>query len=661
MSYRNLTNNEITALKQQGCFSIEWASILVNNGFKVNTIYDTQFAGEIKLGSFTGNVELEKGISKQAGIRNSYIENCVIGDNVYLSNIGSLVNYNIGDKVAIENVGTIAVTQESTFGNGHEIEVLNEGGGRELPIFDQLSAQIAYLLVVYRHNKPLTEKLKKLVKNYVDSKKSLIGNIGDNTKILHSKSLINVNIGAYSKIRGVSVLEEGTIVSSRLAPTIIGEGVVGKNFIVLSGSKIDSGAIFTSTFIGQGVQIGKQFSAENSAFFANCEGFHGEACSIFAGPYTVTHHKSTLLIAGMFSFYNAGSGTNQSNHMYKLGPIHQGIVERGAKTSSFSYMLWPCRVGAFSVVMDKHAANFDTSELPFSYISVQNGKSVVTPAMNLFTVGTARDSKKWPTRDRRTDTTKLDLINFELLNPVTVQKIIDGSNLLAKLHETAPKNREFVTHKGAYINRLMLRTSKRYYDLAINVYLAEELIKRLKKSDLNSLGEIREKLTPKLEPQQNKWVDILGMVADKTQIENLTDSLIEEKINSIDDLLSGFEKLRDEYENRAYSWTVATIKKQLNIDVEIISKEQLLKIVSEWKTNSIKFNNMILKDAEKEFDQLSKIGFGPDGGEDEKFADFEAIRGNYETNTFIIGLKNESDKIESVSVNLTNRLEKLPD
>jgi len=69
--------------------------------------------------------------------------------------------------------------------------------------------------------------------------------------------------------------------------------------------------ILDGCFVGQSVKLGKQYSAENSAFFANCEGFHGEACSIFAGPYTVTHHKSTLLIAGLFSFFNAGSGTTK--------------------------------------------------------------------------------------------------------------------------------------------------------------------------------------------------------------------------------------------------------------------------------------------------------------------------------------------------------------
>ena len=30
------------------------------------------------------------------------------------------------------------------------------------------------------------------------------------------------------------------------------------------------------------------------------------------------------------------------------GATAQGILERGCKTGSFSYLLWPCRVGAFS-------------------------------------------------------------------------------------------------------------------------------------------------------------------------------------------------------------------------------------------------------------------------------------------------------------------------
>ncbi len=351
--YRLLSLKEIKTLELRGCSAEDWNRVEVRDPFYPERLRNVKFTGKVFLGMNEGYVQLNKYFSKPSGINNCSIQNCTIGDNVFLSDIGILSNYRIGNSSYIENVGTLAVFGKTSFGNGHEINILNEGGGRELMIFDRLSAQIAWLMVVYRHNPELISKLKSLISVYIESRVSDTGSIGEHSSIQNSKQIINTGIGPYCKISGASSLQEGTIISNEAAPVIIGEDVTAKNFIVLSGSKIESGVIITSTFVGQGVQAGKQFSADNSAFFANCEAFHGEACSIFAGPYTVTHHKSTLLIAGIFSFYNAGSGTNQSNHMYKLGPVHHGIVERGSKTGSFSYMLWPSRVGAFTVVMDK--------------------------------------------------------------------------------------------------------------------------------------------------------------------------------------------------------------------------------------------------------------------------------------------------------------------
>ncbi|MDX1285017.1 MAG: DUF4954 family protein, partial [Draconibacterium sp.] len=307
--YRQLSQAEIETLQQQGCIAENWKKVEVGISFSPKSISDVRFSGNVKLGNQSGNVQIEESITKPATIRNCYIENCTIDEDVFITNVGSLINYSVGSNVVIENVGSLIVSGTTIFGNGHEINVLNEGGGRELPIFDKLSAQVAYLLVMYRHNSTLIEKLKKMVAFYVEDKKSGVGEIGKNSVIQHTKSIRNVNVGPYTKILGASKLVEGTIVSNEKAPVYIGEEVVAENFIVLSGSKIDGSAILSSTFVGQGVIIGRQFSAENTAFFANSEAFHGEACSVFAGPYTVTHHKSTLLIAGMFSFYNAGSGS----------------------------------------------------------------------------------------------------------------------------------------------------------------------------------------------------------------------------------------------------------------------------------------------------------------------------------------------------------------
>ena len=44
-------------------------------------------------------------------------------------------------------------------------------------------------------------------------------------------------------ISGACLLEEGTIESCREAPSFVGEGVMAKKFIILSGSRVDGGAI----------------------------------------------------------------------------------------------------------------------------------------------------------------------------------------------------------------------------------------------------------------------------------------------------------------------------------------------------------------------------------------------------------------------------------
>ena len=153
-------------------------------------------------------------------------------------------------------------------------------------ILDRLSSQIGYLTVLYRHDKDFTEKILRLIKDYCESKRSIRGRIDTGTRIHDSLVIRNVLVGSHTVISGASLLEERTIQSCIEAPVFIGAGVTAKKFIILSGSKIDGGAILEKSFIGQGVKMGKQFSAENSVFFANCEAFHGEACSLFAGPYS---------------------------------------------------------------------------------------------------------------------------------------------------------------------------------------------------------------------------------------------------------------------------------------------------------------------------------------------------------------------------------------
>ena len=482
-AFRPLTDNEIRTMESAGCSAEAWESIEVAEHFDAGALANVTFSGQIRLGNFNEKVPLPGGIERPSGIRNAVLHNCRVGHNVLIRNIGRhIANFSIGDDVVIENVDLLAVEGETAFGNGARVRILNEAGGRETPIFDRLSAQIAYFMVAYRDRPEMIEQLEKMIADHVAAVRSTRGTIGSGAWIVGCGALTNVRIGSAARISGALKLTDGTVHSCAEAPTKIGDGVIAKHFIVSTGAVVDSGAMVTHCFIGQGAKIGRHFSADHSLFFANCEALHGEACSAFAGPYTVTHHKSSLLIAGMFSFFNAGSGTNQSNHMYRLGPVHQGVMERGCKTGSDAYLLWPARVGAFTTVIGRHKRQIDTTDFPFSYLVERDGRSVLMPGANLHSVGTRRDMVKWPQRDRRGSPAggldALDLIQFEALNPCTVGKMLQGRQRLHVL-EAPDATTEYVDLSGAAVARSRLRKGINIYTMAINWYLGRNIADRL--------------------------------------------------------------------------------------------------------------------------------------------------------------------------------------
>ncbi len=653
MAYRNLTSEEVTRLCSQGCEAEDWGAVLVSDPFDAARIRSVRFSGIVQIGEMEGTIQLEGGRKSPCGLYSSSIHNCTIGRRVFISGAGCLCNYDIQQDAAIENIGSMVTEGETTFGNGVEVEVLNEGGGRAVPMYDHLSAQIAYILALYRHRKKLIGILEGLITQYVATRKSQRGLIGTKTRIQNVSTMRNVWVGEGAVIRGASHLEEGTIAGSNVDPVYIGPGVTASKFIALSGSRIDESAILSCCFIGQGVRIGKQFSAVHSLFFANCELFHGEACSIFAGPYTVSHHKSTLLIAGLFSFYNAGSGSNQSNHMYKLGPIHQGILERGSKTGSFSYLRWPCRVGAFSVVLDKNATNFDSSDLPFSYIQVMEDASYLSPGVNLFTVGTRRDSTKWLKRDDRKDPMKLDLIHCGVFNPYTIGKALKAMRILGNLYEKTPREKDNILYKGLHIKRLMLKTSRRYYEMVVQSYLSGMVVSRLQGiSSESTWDQVLQRLKVPKKLRDSEWIDWAGLLLPSAEADELLDRIEMGKINSLEDLSTQFQSLHANRDQEEWNWCAKRLESALGQPVENLTGEQLQQVITDWKDTTIKINNMILQDAIKEFDQISRIGYGIDGGQEENEKDFVAVRGTSEDNSFILALREENERTEQTAANL---------
>ncbi|MDU1904417.1 MAG: DUF4954 family protein [Dysgonomonas sp.] len=636
MGYRRLTTQEVQILREQYCKAENWDTIYVHPEFTTDYIRNVEFSGEIKLGVFNSDFTLPGGLKKHSGIRNACLHNCIVGDNVLIENIQNhIANYKIGDNTLIRNLELMYVEGESSFGNGIELSVLNETGGREVMIHDKLTAHFAYILSFYRHRPLLIQKMQEMVKRYTAHCSSSMGTIGRNVVIRNVGTLKNINIGDCAVVEGARNLENGTISSNEHDPVHIGYNVMMKDFIVCSGSSVEDGTMLTRCFVGQACHLGHTYSASDSLFFSNCHGDNGEACAIFAGPYTVTHHKSTLLIAGLFSFMNAGSGSNQSNHMYKLGPIHQGIMERGSKTTSDSYVLWPAKIGAFSLVMGRHYRNSDTSSMPFSYLIECDDESYLYPGINLRSVGTIRDAQKFPKRDKRKDPHKLDQINFNLLSPYTVQKMFRGISILKELQQACGETSDTYTYHSCKIKSTSLRKGLKYYDIAINKFLGNSIISRLKDCPCEDDMQIRERLKPDTDRGLNQWCDLAGLIAPCAEVDILVSDIEAGRISLIDEMSAALEKLHKDYYSLEWTWAWDKIQEYYDLSLETITAKDIIRIVERWRDCVVKLDNLIYEDAKKEFSLSSQTSFGVDGNKKDRKTDFEQVRGFFEENPFV--------------------------
>ena len=646
--YRKLTQNEVLQLKTQMCSADCWDNVEVSEDFNADYVRHVRFSGKVRLGAFREDFELAGGIRKHSGIHYATLHNVTVGDNCYIKNVKNYIaNYEIGPRVFIENVDIILTDGRSSFGNGVEVSVLNETGGREVVIFDRLSAQTAYVMAIYRHRPEMVARLRDVIMRYVEGVTSEVGYIGTGAFIVDSGYIKNVKVGDFCKIEGASRLKNGSINSNCHAPVHVGVNVIGDDFIICSGSNIEDGVTFSRCFIGQSCKLGHNYSASDSLFFGNCQGENGEACAIFAGPFTVTHHKSTLLIAGMFSFMNAGSGSNQSNHMYKLGPIHQGIMERGAKTSSDSYILWPARVGAFSLVMGRHVSHQDTSDFPFSYLIEQQNTSFIMPGANLKSVGTIRDAKKWPVRDSRKDPDRLDQINYNLLSPYVIHKMLNGVKILKELQKISGEHSDAYSYQSGKIKRSSLLNGLKYYGMAIDKFLGNSLITRIMKSEFSSLEELRKAFVPVSAYGEGSWVDIAGMIAPKKAVSAVLDDIQNGLLVDVEGINARFADIHANYYDYEWHWAYKVIEEYYGVDLQNITADEIRTLVERWRTSVVGLDNMVYEDARKEFSLSAMTSFGADGDENVRKEDFMQVRGSlFESNPFVMSVK-EHIKIKS--------------
>ncbi len=657
--FRHLTREEIQQATRQACRAQDWQKIRVDPAFDVNRLQDVHFLGAVTIGKNAGVITVGE-IQRPCGIHHAIISDCDIEDDVLISGVHDAIhNYRIGARSVLLNVHALIADQAAACGCGVKVSVLNEAGGREVTLFPGLNAQLAYLQAIHKHDAPFQGALEQLLRDQIEAMRSAKGIIADHVQICDAGVIKNVHIGAHAVVHGVSELSDGTILSCPEDPVFIGPNTICRSFIICEGAHISDGAVLDHVFVGQACRVGKTFSGENTLLFANCEAFHSEACSIFAAPYSVTHHRSTLLIACLFSFYNAGSGSNQSNHMYKLGPVHQGVLERGCKTGSFSYLLLESHIPAFTVIIGKHMANFDLGDFPFSYIADEGGRSMIIPGKNLFSIGTVRDAAKWPARDRRKAPLKRDLIHFDVFSPYTVAKMRRGRDTLQKLYAETPKESDSLHLGGAVIKRLLLRKGAKYYELAIDRYLIGKLLSAIEVNlDAGLTLEAALAALPEAKPlqQPDHWLDIAGVLVTGERYQQLMHDVSDRSITTLEQLLDRLTGLHAAYQSDEWSYICHAFAQEYGISLHALQAAPLRELVERWQNAASSLQALILADAKIEFADFAHIGYGLTAAAGEKTEDFIQVRGSLESNRVIQQCEEDAAAIKRRSQHILHLL-----
>lgn len=541
MNYRALTDQEIAQMEHQGCRCSDWTAIEVDDNFSARNIINTTFDGAVRIGS-----------------------DC-----------------------RIINCGIIRTTDDATFGEGNTISVLNEAGDGNIMLYSHLTAQMAALMVRNSNDKQVWQQIQRMVREEVNGTKQPCTTIGNRASITDTRELTNVIVGDECEITGAARLVECTLLSTPEASILVSDGVICENCIIQSGASVTDFARVYDSFVGEACHIGRGFTSENSVFFANSHMDNGESCAALCGPFTVSHHKSTLLIGGEYSFYNAGSGTNFSNHAYKMGPIHYGTMMRGSKSASGSHILWPAQTGTFSMAMGKIQSHPDTRSIPFSYLIGQQEATYLVPGRNLTTVGTYRDIEKWPKRDRRPRNGRLTLVQYDWLNPMVIGQCIEAKGILEQMRSAMGQNVASYQYNGTTIRNKSLQKGIRYYDLAIRLAMLKAL-------------EEHEAALPDSTVGAGKWVDLLGMLAPEADIVALVDDIRRGEISDINDVAAVLADIHNAYAEHKWAWAYRLILDYHNLDT--LTEDDRDRLIESLRASRQEWLSAIRYDAEREFE-----------------------------------------------------------
>ena len=445
--YRKLKPFELETLVRQNNTCGDWSQIFVVEPFTPELIHNTSFSGMVRIGRLE-RVSLEHhDLHLFAGISNSQIIACDIGDNCVINNCAYIAHYIIGDNCIMIDNAEVHVSNHSKFGNGNVVEgegeevritidVMNEAGGRWIYPFSEMTCADAYLWARYRERAGLMKEFGRMTDAMFDNRRGRYGTIGTGSVLKSNGVIKDVAIGESAYIKGSNKLKNLTVKSKEDARTQIGEGVELVNGIIGYGCKIFYGCkavrfvMCDNSSLKYGARLIHSVLGENSTVSC-CEILNN---LIF--PAHEQHHNTSFLIASLVKGQSnmAAGATIGSNHNSRApdGEIEAG---RGFWPGLCTSVKHSSRFASFCL-LTKGDYRFELN-IPFPFCLVDNDykrdRLVLLPAYwwmsNMYAL--MRNEAKFIARDHRCD--KSLRIEYSPFAPDTAAEMLEAMALLERL------------------------------------------------------------------------------------------------------------------------------------------------------------------------------------------------------------------------------------
>ena len=183
------------------------------------------------------------------------------------------------------------------------------------------------------------------------------------------------------------------------------------------------------------------------------------------------------------------------------------------------------------------------------------------------------------------------------------------------------------------------------------------MITRLYKANLNSESDLRNRLQPNDDRGFGDWVDLSGLIAPKKEIDKILNSIISGEIKDLLQIQTEFTKLHQEYYDLEWAWAAKLLERRLMKSINEITVEDIRSLVVRWKQSVVELDWMLYEDAKKEFQLSAMTGFGADGDQNTKLADFEVVRGSFESNSFVQEIQSHIERKTSLGDRMLKEME----